>query len=250
MQPQLQPEFAKPRRTTAFSAFTKIFYAPGEAYEDAGPKSWHLPLLSACILVVVMNAVVINRIGLGTIVRNQLESSTALAERLGPEGIDKAVQQAESSTFQNVMAHAGAPIGVLVVIFAFAGIAFAGLTVTGARTSYPAVLTACAWAAYAVILVTAIGTTAVVYLMNDFSGVDASKLFVLNTGMFLSSETAPAARALAGGIDLIAFWAIYLQTVGTAQLSEHATTSQAAGVFIALHILFTGLKAGWAAMFG
>jgi len=57
-------------------------------------------------------------------------------------------------------------------------------------------------------------------------------------------------RALAGGIDLVAFWSMFLEIIGLQRLSERVTIGQAAGVVITLYVLVLLCKVGWAAMFG
>lgn len=250
MQPSTQGE-----STTAtgspFSGLIKIFFSPGEVFTSAHLLMWLVPFIATAVLALTLNLIVINRVGMGTIVRNQLESNTRLAERLGPDGINQAVRNAEESSGQKTVAFAGAPVAAAIMLFGYAGIAFGCLLISGGRTRWNAVLTACSWSAYAVMLVTAIGTAAVVLMMSDFSGVEVSRLFGLNVGMFLSRDSfSPAVRALAGGIDLIAFWGVYLSALGTAKLSERVSMGQALGVFFVLHVLFTGVRAGWAAMFG
>lgn len=247
MQPQPQSERAA--APSPFSGLLSIFYSPADAFAASGPRGWLVPLVAACLLLLVMNAVVINRIGIGTIVRNQLESSAKFSQQLGPEGINQAVQRAESSTAQKVMTYAGAPIGAAVVLAVLSGIYLGILLAAGGTTKYSAVFTAGAWTMYAVLAVTCAGTIATVYAMTDFQGVDVQRLFALNAGMF-AGDSSPVLRALLSGIDLLAFWGIFLNTVGLVKLSERVSTGLALGMLIAMHVVFTGLRAGWAALFG
>jgi hypothetical protein len=242
----MQPE--TPRGNPAMGLLS-IFYSPAEAYTGSGRNGWLIALAAACLIAVLGNWFIINKIGYGTIVRNQIESNTTMAERLGPAGIDKIVQDAEKSTVQKSLAYIGAPIGIFVISFLFAGLAYAFLLVLSAQTTYRHILTAGSWATYAVMLVMMAGSAVTVALMSDFSGVNISHIFGLNAGMFLA-DAKPAVRALAGGIDLIAFWAIFLQVIGATKLSQRVTTGQAVTVYVTIHVLFTMLKAGWAAMFG
>lgn len=246
----MEPESATPA-TSPLSGLVKIFFSPGEVFTSAHLLMWLVPLLATALLALALNLIVINRVGMGTIVRNQLESNASLAERLGPDGVNQAVRRAEESSAQKTMAFVGAPVAAAIILFAWSGMAFGCLLISGGRTRWPAVVTACSWSAYVVMTVTAIGTAAVVSMMSDFSGVEISRLFGLNAGMFLSRDSfGPAVRALAGGIDLIAFWGIYLAALGTTRLSERVSMGQALGVFFVLHVLFTCVRAGWAAMFG
>ena len=226
-----------------------IFYSPAEAYKNSGKHGWLIALAAACIVAMLGNVFIINKIGYGTIVRNQLESSSTLSERLGPAGIDKAVSDAESGTVGKFFAYTGAAIGIPIVVLLFAGIAYGFLLVLGGTTTYWNVVTAGSWATYALLVVMTGGSVATVAAMSDFSGVDMSRMFGLNAGIFLA-DAKPAVRALASGIDLIAFWGIFLQVTGIRTISERVTAGQAMTVYITTHVLFTLLRAGWAAMFG
>jgi hypothetical protein len=248
MQPQMQPYPAAPPAPSGFGGLVSIFYSPSDAF-TGGKRAWILPLVATCFFALLTNTIVVNRVGLGTIVRGQLESNEKLAAQLGPEGINQAVARAENSPVQKVMMYVGTPIAVAVVLAAFAGIAFGCLTMISARTTYGAVLTSCAWGGYAASVVACAGMTAVVYSMTDFSAVDMKSLFALNAGIFAGHEK-PVLRALLGGIDLLAAWVIFLETVGVKKLSERVSTMQAVGTFVALHVVVTGARAGWAAMFG
>jgi hypothetical protein len=246
MQPQMQTDT---RGANPTMGLLSIFYSPVEAYTGSGKHGWIIALAAACLVAVLGNWFIIDKVGYGTIVRNQIESNSSMAEQLGPEGIDKIVRDAENSTFQKGLAYAGAPIGILVMSFLFAGLAYGFLLVLGGQTTYHQILTTGAWATYALMVVMMAGSAATVALMTDFSGVDMSRIFGLNAGIFLA-DARPVVRALASGFDLIAFWAIFLQVTGATRLSQRVTTGQALTVYLTLHVLFTMLRAGWAAMFG
>jgi hypothetical protein len=131
----------------------------------------------------------------------------------------------------------------------FAGLAYGFFLVLGGQTTYRHILTTGAWATYAILVVMMAGSAATVAFMTDYSGLNMQQIFGLNAGMFMA-DSKPAVRALASGFDLIAFWGIFLQVTGATKLSERVTVGQALTVYITLHVLFTMLRAGWAAMFG
>ena len=247
MQPQLQPEpVAVPN---ALSGLITIFYSPAETFASVRKRGWLVPLLAVSVLTFVMNAVVVNRVGIGTIVRNQLESNASLAERMGPQGVSQAVERAENSSVQKTLTLVAPPIVIPLVLAAMSGITLGLLIVGGGSTKYSAVLTSAAWTMYAIMAVTCAGSIAAVYAMTDFQGVDVQRLFALNAGMFAGDDS-PVLRAFLSGLDLLAFWGIFLNTVGITRLSERVSTGLAVGVLVIMHILFTCIRAGWAAMFG
>jgi hypothetical protein len=99
--------------------------------------------------------------------------------------------------------------------------------------------------------VTAIGSAIFLAAVKDYSGVNPQHMLMANASVFLDKETTPAwLRAIASGIDAVAFWSLYLQTVALRVLSPQVSTGQAATVVIGVYIVFILCKAGWAAMFG
>jgi hypothetical protein len=237
------------REANPVAGLLSIFYSPADAYTGSGKNGWIVALAAACLVAMLGNWFIINKVGYGTIVRNQIESNARMAEQLGPAGIDKIVQNAENSAVQKSLAYFGAPVAIAVMSFFFAGLAYGFLLVLGAETTYRTMLTVGAWCVYAVMVVMMAGSAVTVALMSDFSGVDVSRIFGLNAGIFMG-DARPAVRALATGIDLIAAWAIFLQVTGATKISQRVTTAQALMVYVTLHVLVVMIRAGWAAMFG
>ena len=252
MSPSLQPDqpvTARPARP--FSGLVTIFFSPADTFDAAGPRPWLVPLVAAILLSIVINVMTINIMGMGTIVRNQIESNPKIADQLGPEKINAMVQAAENSQGRKIITYLAGVIAIPLILAVIAGITYGALSATGAITTFSATFGASAWATYAVMVVTAIGSAIFLSLTKDFSGVDPRGMIMLNAGAFLDkSTTSPVVRALAGGIDLVQFWSMFLQIVGLKRLSQQVSTGQAVGVVVTLYLLFVACKAGWAAMFG
>jgi hypothetical protein len=227
-----------------------IFYAPGETYEAAGKRPWLVPLVVATLLAVLMNVMVLNVIGMGTIVRNSIESNPRTAEQLGPERVNEIVRNAENSVVQKSISYTAALVAVPIIIVIAAGVTLGGLLVFGGTTNFAAVMGAVAWATYAGMAVRTLGTAVFLAAVTDFQGVDPQNLVMLNASIFFDPQTSSkAVRSLASGIDLIAFWTIYLQSVGLAKLSQLVTMGQALTVSIGVYALFILIRAGFAMLF-
>lgn len=244
-----QPAPARPARP--LSGLLTIFFSPADTYDSAGPRPWLVPLVAAILLSIIVNVMTINIMGMGTIVRNQIESNQKIADQLGPEKINEMVQAADNSQGRKILTYLAGVIAIPVILAVIAGITYGALSATGAITTFSATLGASAWATYAVMVVTTIGAAIFLSLTKDFSGVDPRGMIMLNLGAFLDkSTTSPVVRALAGGIDLVQFWSMFLQVIGLKRLSQQVSTGQAVGVVVTLYLLFVAGKAGWAAMFG
>jgi hypothetical protein len=251
MHPQPQVE-AEPRpASSSLKALYEIFYSPSDAYRSlAGKRPWLVPIIAATVVSLLMNIMIISVIGMGTIVRNRLESSPTLAERLGPGGIEEAVRNAENSTGQMAMSYAAAGLGPGIALCIIAGIMLGALMITGANSDYKSVLGACALSTYAVLVaMTLCSALALAVRAGNYEGLNPEELVMLNVGAFLPDTTSKFVRALAGGIDLIGFWGIFMQSVGLAILSERVTMKQALTISIALYVVWTLVRAGFSAMF-
>jgi hypothetical protein len=194
---------------------------------------------------------VIQVVGMGTLMRNGLEASPRIAEQLGPEKIDQMVRDAESSSARKIGSYAMALLGTPIFLCLVAGIAFGLLLATGAQTKFGSVLAAEAFAMYAVLVVTCLGTGIFLVAVKDYSGVDFQNILMLNAGAFLDKQTTAGwVRGLAGGIDLLAFWALFLKITGYQKISERVSIGQAATVAIGMYLVLVLIKTGWSAMFG
>jgi hypothetical protein len=216
-----------------------------------GPRPWLVPLVACCLLALLTNVIVINVVGMGTLMRTGIEASPRIAEQLGPEKIDQMVRDAETSSVRKYGSYAAALFGTPIFLCLVAGIAFGLLLATGAQTKFGSILAAEAFATYAVLVVTCIGTGIFLLAVKDYAGVDFQNILMLNAGAFLDKQTTAGwVRGLAGGIDLLAFWALFLKVVGYHKISERVSMTQAATVAIGMYLMLVLIKTGWGAMFG
>jgi hypothetical protein len=250
MTPQVQMDGVPFPSAHPIRGLLTIFFSPAETFERAGPRPWLVPMIAVALLALLINVAVIQVMGMGTIVRNQIEANTKIAESLGPEKINQMAQDADSGP-RKAITYAMAVVGAPVFVLCIAGITFGALLVTGATTKFHAVVGATAWSAYAVLAVTAVGTLVFLAAVKDFSGVDPQNMLMLNGSIFFDRQTSPAwLRSLAGGVDLIAIWGLFIRALGLTRLSERVSMAQAAGVVGTLYVLYVIGKTGFAAMFG
>jgi len=229
-----------------------ILFSPAETLDEVSSQArpWLLPLIACVLAAVLMNAMVIERIGMPTLIRNQLEESQ-MGQQLGPEGIQRVVDQAAESPFQKITSYVSAVVGVPGFLAGIAGIAYGLLMGLGARTKFPAVMAAWCWALWPVLLVKVVGSAVFLLLVHDYTGVDAQNLVMTSVGAFLSKDAfSPQVRALANGFDALGFWSIFLQTLGLQQLSEKVSLVQALGVSVVIYVSGVLIHMAWATVFG
>src|SRR4051812_5686978 len=113
MSPRLEPDQpATARPARPYLGLLTIFFSPADTFDAAGPRPWLVPLVAAILLSIVINVMTINIMGMGTIVRNQIESNQKIADQLGPEKINEMVQAAENSQGRKIVTYL---IGVIAI---------------------------------------------------------------------------------------------------------------------------------------
>jgi hypothetical protein len=230
-----------PETDNPFKGLLTIFYSPAVTFRHFGKRAWLVALVASSAVLLLTNLVIVRKIGIGTVIRNQLEFNTSLARRLPPAQIEELVQRAENNLFQRMLIYAENPIEALLKLFILAIISWACLRLIRGRTSIGAVFTALTWANYVVSVVFAIGALIVVYTRKDASAIDPAHIFGLTPAVFAATPPSPT-DALLSAFDLTAFWAIFLQIVGVTALSKRVSSSQAAAVFGGIYILTTVVK--------
>lgn len=227
-----------------------VFYSPAETFASAGPRSWLVPIIAVALLSLAVNVMTIGVMGIGTITRNQIESNHKLAERLGPDKVNEIVHDAENSKSRTIIAYVSSLIVPPVVLLIVAAITYGILLMVGGTTTFYASLGATAWSTYCVLLITAIGTAIFLATVKDFSGVDTQNMVMLNASLFLDPQSSPGwQRSLASGIDLLAFYALFIKAVGLNRLSERVSVKQAMFAVIAMYLVWIFGKTGFSAIF-
>ncbi len=80
----------------------QIFYAPSVVFERVRERgTWVAPFLAIIACALLSSVLVVQSIGMATIVRKQIESNPRQAEQLGPEGIERAA----NSSFANAVCY-------------------------------------------------------------------------------------------------------------------------------------------------
>ena len=230
------------------SALFEIFFSPGKVFDQVREKSMFLPALIAVMLMTIASfAVVANMVGMETLARKQIESSSRAAS-LTPEQKQTAIAQA-GTPMRLYIGYGAAGFGSVIVLLFIAGVSFGGLSAFGAKTRFPQVLGAVSYAAVPFSLLALIMTTAVLLATPDRESLDFTNLIATNIGAFLNKETTgKMIYSLAGSIDLISFAHVAFLSYGLSKVSKLSFTScvmLVAGMW-AIYVL---CKAGLSSLF-
>ena len=227
-----------------------VFYAPEKLFAEQGKEGkWLLPLVAGMIATVVFFLISASMIDFGAIAREQIESMPRVAEAMGPEKINEAVQSARSpaAKIRNaILAPVMGAVGVLII----AGLLFGLAAMVDAGTTFRRVLTVSAYASFAYGLVSGLGGVLVLVMMGDTTGVDVYNLVKLNPTLFLDrTTTSKPLYSLAASLDLLSFWRLFLLGLGLSKVSARLSIGKGVALAAAPWALWILLKMGWAAIF-
>ncbi len=113
----------------------EVFYSPAQVFDRVRERGTWLPALLAIIVCAVLASyVVVQGIGMETLVRKQIESNPRQAEQLGPEGIARAA----NSPFAKGMAYGAPLIATPLILVMIAGLFLGGTFADRFEAAVPA----------------------------------------------------------------------------------------------------------------
>lgn len=227
-----------------------VFYSPETLFEEVGRTGkWLLPFLAAMLVAAVITVLTVNSIDMSVAVREQLESNPRVVQALGQEKIDQIARDANSPR-QKTISSVSAPVVAAIVNLIVAGILLGLMMVFDAGTSYKKVLSVCAYCGFAYGLVAGAGGLIVLKMMGDTGGVDMYNLIKLNPTLFLDrATTSKALYSMAGSLDLLSFWRIFLTGLGLSKVSPKLGLAKGLAIVIIPWAVYVLGKMGWAAIF-
>jgi hypothetical protein len=230
------------------SALFDVFFSPGKAFDQVRDRSLFVPGLVTVILLSIANfAVLANLVGMETMARKQLESSSRGAS-LTPEQKEQALSQAGTPA-RLYMGYGLAGVGYTIVWVAIAGISLGLLAAAGAPVNYPQVLGAATYSAVPFLLLSLVMTAAILLASPDRESLDFTNLIATNIGAFLNKETTQKALySIAGSIDLISFAHIAFLSYAYSKISRLSFTTCTA-IVTGMWLVYVLAKAGLAMAF-
>lgn len=222
-----------------------VFHSPGETFADIAktPTFW-IPMLVVMVFTMATSQVVVRRIGLENLVRQQIMKSPRAADMSKAQmdaGVEMGVKIGSVTTWLN-------PFFVAIGMALIAGVLLMMVNfVFGGTATYKQLMavTAHAWVPTAV--VGGIMGMAVVF-MKDPSDIDVENLLVTNLGVIISAETSKFLHRMATSIDLLSFWQIYLLGTGISASSTTVTFGKALTAVLIPWALYVLVVSGFAAM--
>jgi hypothetical protein len=249
---EMQPVAEAAPGLTQFQRVTDVFTAPSKTFEDIkrGNRSWWMPLLIMALVGYILFAAIIMKIGMQTVVDNQIRMDPKAEERLANATPEQRAMSTKISLYITQGVFVANPLLVL------AGVAVMSLGLWGTinfvfagKAKYGSVFAVWMYAALPTIIKTLLGTVVI------FAGVAPESFNIknfapTNLGAFLNPmETNKALYSIASSIDVITIWTLVLLGMGTAIVAGVKRTSGYIAVF-GWWALFVLIGVGWAAAMG
>ncbi len=200
-------------------ATLEVFYEPGTLFASLPNRRgvWVLPLILSLVLSFFATYAVLQKIGLDTIIRQQIEARTNMT----PDQKQQAMTNAENSPAITYIAYGEVVIAVLLLPLIVAG----GLSIFGMMAPQQPKfgstfsMVVLAYLPYAV--VTTIMSVLVLYISPGPSTLDYQNLLATNVAAFMDKDTTgKALYAFLGSIDILSFIEIGFLAYGFSKITR------------------------------
>lgn len=199
-------------------AIFEVFYQPGKLFASLPGRRgvWVAPLLLGMLLTLCTTYVAVQKIGMDTIVRQQIESN----RNMSPEQMQQALNNANSPVIAYLIYGAVIFAGILLpIIIAGALSIFALMGSQQPKFSTMFSMVTLAYLPYT--LITALMTILVVFVSPDTSVLDIQNLLSTNVAAFMNKETTgKALYAFLGSVDILSFGEIGFLAYGFSKVTR------------------------------
>ncbi|MGA3372172.1 MAG: Yip1 family protein [Terracidiphilus sp.] len=227
------------------------FTAPSKTFEDIqrGNKSWWMPFIILAIVGYILFAAVAFKIGMQTVVDNQIKFDPKTAERMAQAPPD----QREMGTKISLYITEG--IFIANPAFLLGGVALLSLGlwgtinfVFGGKATYGSIFSVWMFASLPSIIKTLLGTV-VIFAGEDPETFNIKNFAPTNLAALLYPNAAEANKALyslASSLDFVTIWTLVLLSIGVATVAGVKRSSGYIAVF-GWWMIFVLIGVGWAA---
>lgn len=227
-----------------------IFLEPAETFRQIREKpNWLLPMLATILVAAVSSAVIVDRIGLETIIRNQFAGS-ARAQELSEEQVDALVEKAVEQPAMKILLYATPVMGPIFLVLVCASLFMLGLYLMAGEAKFAKVFSVNAHTFFFYYVVYSGLSLIVVLLAQEPESIDLQNPLYSNPGFVVSRKDSPALYSLMSSLDVITFYHMFLLGLGLSTVTERVSFRTALGVVCVFWLIFVLGKMGLAAAFG
>lgn len=248
----VQPLAAVAPGLSQMERVTNTFTAPSKTFEDIkrGNKSWWMPFLIIAVFGYLLFAVVNSKIGMATVVDNQMRLDTKAQERMANATPEQRATGARIALYITEGIFIANPALVL------AGVALLslGLWATinfgfGGKATYGSIFAVWMYASLPTLVKTLLGIV-VIFAGTAPESFNIKNIAPTNIAAFLNpAETNKALYAICSSLDFVTIWSLAILAIGTAIVAGVKRSSGYIAVF-GWWALFVLIGVGWAAVMG
>jgi hypothetical protein len=231
---EVQPAAETAAGLTQWQRVTNTFIAPSKTFEDIkrGNRSWWLPLIITALSGYLLFAAVSQKIGLQTVVDNQVRMSAKAQDRMAQATPEQRETGNKISLYITEGVFIGGPLIGLISV-AFLSLIMLGTInfIFGGKAKYGSIF-AVYYYAYLPSLVKVLLGVVVVYAGIAPESFNIKNFAPTNVGAFLDPvETNKALYALATSLDAVTIWFLVLLSIGIATVAGVKRSSGYIAVF-------------------
>jgi hypothetical protein len=249
---EVQPVAEAAAGLTQWQRVTNTFMAPSKTFEDikGGNRSWWLPLIIMALAGYLLFAAVSQKIGLQTVVDNQVRLDPKSQERMAQSTPEQRATGNKIAVGITEGVFLGGPLIGLLGAAVLSGVMLGTINfIFGGRAKYSSVF-AMYYYAYLPSLVKVLLGIVVIYAGIAPESFNIKNFAPTNLGAFLDPvETNKALYALATSIDAVTIWTLILVSIGIATVAGVKRSSGYIAVF-GWWVIVVLVGVGFAAVMG
>jgi hypothetical protein len=210
----------------------EVFYQPGKLFASLENRrgAWVAPLLLGIVLILIVQNVTLSRIGMETILRQQLEGT-----RLTPEQLQTVLTAANTPSAVYRTYVGGVFVGAVSILL-IAGLLTIFALVGSKQPKFSTNFSMVALAFFPYRLVLGLMTVLVLMTAPDPHTLDAGNLLATNVAAFMDKDTtSKGLYALLSTFDILSFFEIGLLSYGFSKVNR---TSFGFGLFSVMSLWF------------
>lgn len=242
-----------PQKLSEWQRVTNTFAAPSKTFEDIkrGNRSWWLPWVIMALVGYLFFAAVFTRIGMPTVVQNQIRFDSKAEARLEQAPPETRAMQMKISAYVTEGVFLANPL-ILLLLLALGSLGLMGTInfVFGGKASFGGIFCVWMFASLPGIIKALLGTL-VLYLGVPPENFNIKNFAPTNIAAFVFPNVAEANKALyslCSSLDVITIWTLVLLSIGTAAVAGVKRSSGYIAVF-GWWVIFVLVGVGMAAAF-
>jgi len=219
---EVQPASAPAVGLTQWDRVSNAFMAPSKTFDDIkrGNKSWWMPLVIMSLVSYILFAAVYSKIGMQTVVDNQIRMDPATAQRMAQVPQEQRDMSMKISLYLTEGVFIASPLMVMLVAAIVSLVLWGTINfVFGGKATFSGVFAVWFYASLPSVIKSLLGVVVIFAGMAPES-FNIKNFAPTNLGAFLDPvETNKALYALATSLDAVTIWTLILLSMGTATVA-------------------------------